>query len=41
MKTRKDIEMELITKQRRIIAWERTHMLPDITELYNKAEVGT
>jgi hypothetical protein len=32
--TRKDIENELLRKERRIIEWERTHMLPDLSEVF-------
>jgi hypothetical protein len=36
---RKEIENELLRKERRIIEWERTHLLPDISEIY-AAEAG-
>jgi hypothetical protein len=32
--TRKEIEEELLRKERRIVEWERTHMLPDLSEIF-------
>jgi hypothetical protein len=32
--TRKDIENEFLRKERRIIEWERTHLLPDLSEVF-------